>query len=330
MILSFEQCCSIIEEQIIKTIQDFRILESPDGLYEPIDYVMKAGGKRVRPALALMACNIFSDDIEKSFTPALALEIFHNFTLLHDDLMDKADVRRNRQTVHKRWNNNTAILSGDAMMILAYRHMCRATPDILPALLDTFNRAALQVCEGQQYDMDFERRVDVSIGEYLNMIRLKTAALIAASLKTGAICGGASVENMEALYLFGVSLGISFQIQDDWLDLYADPDVFGKNTGGDIISAKKTFLLITALERADENKRSELTALLHNKTISANDKIIGVKAIYDRLEVSDAAQKAVTEYYQQALTHLQAVEIADSTRIKNIKNLAEKLLKREK
>ena len=327
MVLSFEQCGTIIEEQL-KRLSIGNLL--PSGLYEPVDYIMSAGGKRLRPALALMACNLFSDDIENALMPAIALETFHNFTLIHDDLMDNADVRRNYPTVHKRWNVNTAILSGDAMMILAYRYICRSNPDILPALLDTFNCAALQVCEGQQYDMDFEQRPDVTIDEYLNMIHLKTAVLLATCLKTGAICGGADCKNIEALYSFGISLGMSFEIQDDWLDLYADPDVFGKATGGDIISGKKTFLLITALERADEKNRSELTALLNDKTISANNKINGVKAIYDRFEVSDTAQKAVTEYWRQAVAHLQDVVIAERARMGNIELLAEKLLKREK
>ena len=327
MILSFEQCGSIIEEQLNLLSIGSR---TPAGLYEPIDYVMAAGGKRVRPALALMACNIFIDDIEKALKPALALEIFHNFTLLHDDLMDNAVVRRNRPTVHKRWNNNTAILSGDAMMILAYRHMNSAHQDILHELIDTLNCAALQVCEGQQYDMDFERRANVTIPEYLNMIRLKTAVLLAACLKAGAICGGANSENVETLYRFGISLGMSFQIQDDWLDLYADPDVFGKAIGGDVISGKKTFLLITALEKADEKTRKELYELIDDKKIAANKKINAVKNIYARLEVSDAAQKAAAEYYQQAMKHLRDVNIPDKSRIASMEMFVEKLLRREK
>ena len=187
--LSFEQCRTIIEEQLSMLSIGRRM---PAGLYKPVEHVMSAGGKRVRPALTLMACNIFSDDIKNALIPSVALEIFHNFTLMHDDLMDNANVRRNRITVHKRWNNNTAILSGDAMMILAYLHMCGTQQDILPVLLETFNRAALEVCEGQQYDMDFEKRDKISIEEYINMIRLKTAGLFAACLKTGAICGGAN------------------------------------------------------------------------------------------------------------------------------------------
>jgi len=265
---SFEYYMTTIEEELKRLAIGRKI---PAGLYEPIDYVMAAGGKRVRPVLTLMACHLFSDDIGKAVTPALALEIFHNFTLLHDDLMDHADVRRNRPTVHKRWNESAAILSGDAMLILAYRLMCRAQSEILPELLDVFTQTALEVCEGQQYDMDFEQRSDVCIDEYLQMIRLKTAVLLAASLKIGAICGGATRENIESLDRFGISLGLTFQIQDDWLDVYADPDVFGKAIGGDILTGKKTFLLLTAFEKADETTRTKLIALLNHPTLSADE-----------------------------------------------------------
>ena len=327
MILSFEQCCSIIEEQLNQLSIG---IKTPAGLYEPIDYVMAVGGKRVRPVLTLMACNLFDDDIEKALMPALALEIFHNFTLLHDDLMDNADVRRNRPTVHKRWNLNAAILSGDAMMILAYKYMCNAKPEIIPYLLDTFTNAALKVCEGQQYDMDFEQRTDVTIDEYVQMIRLKTAVLLAACLKIGAICGRANSANCELLYNFGISLGLSFQIQDDWLDVYADPNIFGKTIGGDILSRKKTFLLLTAFERADAKTRDELNKLLYDNKITADEKINGVRTIYDRLEVSDAARQTMNKYYNQAMSYLNEVIISDKFRMTGLKLFAEKLLNREK
>jgi len=324
---SLEQCRSLIEEHLKQLAIGSK---TPAGLYEPIEYVMAAGGKRVRPALTLVACNLFSDDISKALMPALALEIFHNFTLLHDDLMDHADVRRNRPTVHKRWNESTAILSGDAMMILAYQYICRAQPEILPALLDIFTRTALEVCEGQQYDMDFEQRADVSIDEYLHMIRLKTAVLLAACLKTGAICGGANAANCESLYRLGISLGITFQIQDDWLDVYADPDVFGKAIGSDILSGKKTFLLLTALERADGKTHGKITALLNDQKIPADEKINSVKTIYNRMEVSDAAQQAMNKYYQQAMLHLWNVTLPDPSRKAILEGFAVQLLKREK
>ncbi|MDR1171829.1 MAG: polyprenyl synthetase family protein [Bacteroidales bacterium] len=323
---TLEQCSSLIEEQLKQLAIGSKI---PAGLYEPMDYMMAAGGKRVRPVLALMACNLFADDMEKALMPAIALEVFHNFTLLHDDVMDNADVRRNRPTVHKRWNESTAILSGDAMMILAYRYMCQAQPEILPVLLDTFTRTALEVCEGQQYDMDFEQRANVSINEYLHMIRLKTAVLLAACLKTGAICGGSDAANAESLYRFGISLGLTFQIQDDWLDVYADPDVFGKAIGGDILSGKKTYLLLTAFEKADDKTRAELSALLNNK-MPAGDKINSVKAIYDCLGVSDAARQAMDGYYRQAMSHLREVVVPDESRKIVLEKFAAKLLKREK
>jgi geranylgeranyl diphosphate synthase type II len=324
---SFEQCIALVEEQLKHLNIGSR---TPAGLYEPIDYVMAAGGKRVRPALTLMACNLFDDGIELALMPAIALEIFHNFTLLHDDLMDNADVRRNRPAVHKQWNRNTAILSGDAMMILADNYMCRAKSEILPVLLDTFTRTALEVCEGQQYDMDFEHRSDVTIDEYLNMIRLKTAVLLAACLKTGAICGGANPANCEALYSFGLSLGISFQIQDDWLDVYADPEMFGKAIGGDILNRKKTFLLLTAFERADERTRKDLNRLLCDAEITSEEKIKEVKDIYEQLEVGDAARQTIDNYYRQTVSYLREVNIPDKTRKAGLELLAEKLLNRVK
>ena len=324
---SLEQYNTLIEEQLEKLAIGNKI---PSGLYAPIDYVMASGGKRVRPTLTLMACHLFSDDISQAVMPALALEFFHNFTLLHDDLMDNADVRRNRPTVHKRWNERTAILSGDAMMILACQCMCRAKAEILPELLDTFTRTALEVCEGQQYDMDFEKRTEVSVDEYLHMIRLKTAVLLAACLKTGAICGGADAEYAESLYRFGISLGLTFQIQDDWLDVYADPDVFGKATGGDILSGKKTYLLLTAFEKADSKTRDELNRLPDDQKISAGEKISRVKAIYVCLGVSDSARKAMDGYYQQAMLHLRDVVLPDESRKTPLEKLAIKLLNREK
>ena len=322
-----DQCTSLIDEQFKQLAVGH---QAPAGLYDPIDYVMAAGGKRVRPVLTLMGCNLFNDEIGNALMPAVALEVFHNFTLMHDDVMDRADVRRNRPTVHKRWNENTAILSGDAMLILAYRYMCRAQPEILPVLLDTFTRTALEVCEGQQYDMDFEQRTNVSIDEYLHMIRLKTAVLLAACLKTGAICGGANAANAESLYRFGLSLGLAFQIQDDWLDVYADPDVFGKAIGGDILSGKKTYLLLTAFEKADSKTRDELNELLDNQTISADQKISRVKAIYDRLDVSDSASETMNRYYQQAFSHFREVVLPDESRKAPLEAFAVKLFNRKK
>ncbi len=327
MTYSIEQCNSFIEEQL-KSLHIGQ--KKPSSLYEPIVYALEAGGKRIRPTLVLTACSLFGDHIRQAVMPAIAIEIFHNFTLLHDDVMDKADVRRNRPTVHKQWSENTAILSGDAMMILAYEYMCQANPDILPALLEIFNRTALEVCEGQQYDMDFEQRTDVSINEYLHMIKLKTAVLLAAGLKIGALCGGANKQSAEELYQFGILLGMTFQIQDDWLDVYADPEVFGKATGNDILSGKKTYLLLTAFEKADEKIRHTLTTLLQDTSMLPDDKIHRVKEIYDRLDVSAIAQQAMDGYYQQAMTYLQMTPLPDASGREALKTLAETLLKRKK
>jgi len=325
--INLDRYYSFIEEQLKQLSIGSK---TPAGLYEPVEYVMSAGGKRVRPVLVLMACNLFDDDIGKALIPAIALEFFHNFTLLHDDLMDKADVRRNHPTVHKCWNENTAILSGDAMMILAYSYMCQAQPDILPVLLDTFTKTALKICEGQQYDMDFEQRTDVSIDEYLHMIRLKTAVLLAACLKTGAICGGSDAANAESLYQFGICLGLTFQIQDDWLDVYADSAVFGKAIGGDILCGKKTYLLLTAFERADQKIRNELIVLLNDQQMPADEKINRVKTIYNRLDVNDAARQAMDRYYHQAMSHFRDVKIPDKSRKAGLEKFAASLLKREK
>jgi len=324
---TLEQYSVLIEEQL-KQLSIGR--KMPSGLYEPIQYVMAVGGKRVRPVLVLMACKLFDDNVGKALMPAIALEFFHNFTLLHDDVMDNADVRRNRPTVHKRWNENTAILSGDAMLILAYQYMCQASSDVLPVLLDMFNHTALEVCEGQQFDMDFEQRTDVSIDEYLYMIRLKTAVLLAACLKTGAICGGSDIANVESLYQFGISLGLTFQIHDDWLDVYADPDVFGKTIGGDILCGKKTYLLLMAFDRADQKIRNELNTLLFDQKMPSNEKINRVKAIYDYLGVNNAAHQAMDEYYQQAMSHLRNVTVQDKSRKADLENFATSLLRREK
>ena len=327
MIYSVEQCGALIEKKLTElSVGQNR----PANLYEPIDYAMSAGGKRIRPALALLACNLFDQNPERALMPAVALEIFHNFTLLHDDVMDKADIRRNRPTVHKRWSENTAILSGDAMMILAYQYLCCAEPRVLPALLDVFSRTALEVCEGQQYDMDFERRADVSIDEYMRMIRLKTAVLLAGSLKIGALCGNADEQNSEALYQFGISLGLTFQIQDDWLDVYSDPKTFGKAVGGDILTGKKTYLLLTAFEKADAQTKRLLHSLLHDNEMPDEEKISRVKAVYDRLHAGDIARQAMEKHYSEAMSRLQEVRLSDSSRKSELEKLATQLLRREK
>ena len=219
---------------------------TPKGLYDPIEYVLSLGGKRIRPVLMLMAYNLYKDDVSTVMSQAVALETYHNYTLLHDDLMDRSDMRRGKATVHKVWNENTAILSGDAMLVLAYQFLTRNTPAHLDEILGLFSQTALEICEGQQFDMEFETRENVTADEYIEMIRLKTAVLLAASLKIGAILAGASTADADALYTFGMQIGIAFQLKDDFLDVYGNPELFGKNIGGDILCNKKTFMLIKA------------------------------------------------------------------------------------
>ena len=239
----------------------------PETIYAPIKYVLSLGGKRIRPVLMLLAYNLFKDDPESILMPACALETYHNYTLLHDDLMDNADVRRGQPTVHRKWDANTAILSGDSMLVVAYQRIAQVEPSKLQPVLSLFTETALEIGEGQQYDMDFEQRNDVTEEEYIEMIRLKTSVLLACAVKIGAILGGASDEDAERLYKFGEQMGLAFQLQDDLLDVYGDPKVFGKAIGGDITSNKKTYMLINALQRADESQRAELEHWISNKRL---------------------------------------------------------------
>ena len=245
-------------EKINTYLQEMPYSRPPKGLYDPIEYELSLGGKRIRPVLMLMAYNLYKEDVETILPQAAGLETYHNHTLLHDDVMDKADMRRNKPTVHRVWSENAAILSGDAMLILAYRLMAECPEVKLKEVLDIFTRTTMEICEGQQWDMEFETRLDVTVDEYIEMIRLKTSVLLAAALKIGACLAGASKEDADLLYDFGVSMGLAFQLQDDWLDVYGDPKVFGKNIGGDILCNKKTYMLITALAQADEEHKVEL------------------------------------------------------------------------
>src|ERR1700749_4957706 len=256
----------------------------PAELYEPIKYILSLGGKRMRPALLLMACDLFGGDVQKAIPPALAIEVFHNFTLMHDDIMDKAPLRRGNITVHERWNKNVGILSGDVMLIEGYKLMMQVDEHLLRPILNIFNETAVGVCEGQQIDMEFETRNDVDIDEYITMIRLKTAVVLGGALKIGALIGGADTKNAGLIHAFGEQLGIAFQLQDDILDVYGNPEKFGKQVGGDIIANKKTYLLLKALELADETQSTELKKWL---TTTSNDqkKVSAVTAIYDELQV---------------------------------------------
>ena len=263
----------------------------PQGLYEPIAYELSLGGKRIRPVLMLMAYNLYQDNVDAILSQAAGLETYHNHTLLHDDVMDKADMRRNKPTVHNVWNENTAILSGDAMLILAYRLMADCPKDKLADVLRVFTETTMEICEGQQWDMEFETRMDVKVEEYIEMIRLKTSVLLAAALKIGAMLGGASDEDAQKLYDFGVKIGLAFQLQDDWLDVYGDPKVFGKNIGGDILCNKKTYMLITALEEADEEQRAVLESWLAAHDYVPAEKIASVTALYNEIGVGKRCQE---------------------------------------
>ena len=263
----------------------------PQGLYEPIAYELSLGGKRIRPVLMLMAYNLYQDNVDAILSQAAGLETYHNHTLLHDDVMDKADMRRNKPTVHNVWNENTAILSGDAMLILAYRLMADCPKDKLAEVLHVFTETTMEICEGQQWDMEFETRMDVKVEEYIEMIRLKTSVLLAAALKIGAMLGGASDEDAQKLYDFGVKIGLAFQLQDDWLDVYGDPKVFGKNIGGDILCNKKTYMLITALEEANEEQRAVLESWLAAHDYVPAEKIAAVTALYNEIGVGKRCQE---------------------------------------
>ncbi|MDR1258130.1 MAG: polyprenyl synthetase family protein [Tannerellaceae bacterium] len=309
-------------------ISQLRFNKSPNSLYVPIEYILSLGGKRIRPALTLVACNIYSDTIEPSIAPALCLEVFHNFTLLHDDLMDQADKRRNKSTVHKLWGENTAILSGDAMLIAAYRLIADSSPMHLKELLDLFTATALDICGGQQYDMEFEVRTDVTEAEYLKMIHLKTAILIACSLKMGAITGGASKEDARHLYQYGLCIGMAFQLQDDLLDVYGDTHTFGKNIGGDILCDKKTFLLIHALTHASAEQKREMYQYLEQKTLDPLRKIETFRRIYDELGLKEITLSRIEAFYDEALSNLKQLN-APEERLTVLKETGKILLHRK-
>src|SRR6202012_4190782 len=274
-----------LQALISNSVDELKFPEYPGQLYEPISYILSLGGKRMRPALLLMACELFGGDVNKAISPALAIEVFHNFTLMHDDIMDNAPIRRGKTPVHERWNKNVAILSGDVMLIEGYKLMMQVDNSILRHVMDIFNETAVGVCEGQQLDMEFETRQVVDINEYINMIRLKTAVVLGGALKIGALIGGASTADATLLSDFGVQLGVAFQLQDDILDVYGDPEKFGKQVGGDIISNKKTYLLIKARELAKDHYSAALTDLLNNKQLDNDEKVNAVTDIYNSLNI---------------------------------------------
>lgn len=283
----------------------------PMSLYDPVKYVLSMGGKRIRPSLMLMAYNLYKDDPESILPAACAIETYHNYTLLHDDLMDNADMRRGHATVHVKWNANTAILSGDSMLVLAFRHMMQCRGDRLRDVLDLFVETALEIGEGQQYDMDFEKRTDVTEAEYIEMIRLKTSVLLACSLKIGAMLADAPDADADNLYKFGEQVGLAFQLQDDYLDVYGDPAVFGKAIGGDILCNKKTYMLINAFNRAGTAQRKELERWVTADSFDPKEKIAAVTAIYDELGIDRLAADKIKYYFDQSRKYLAAVSVPE-------------------
>jgi geranylgeranyl diphosphate synthase, type II len=304
----FQQC---ISEALDNFCRQNKL--QPAELYEPINYILTLGGKRMRPLMTLVACDAFDGQVENAINAAVAIELFHNFSLIHDDIMDKAPVRRNKPTVHEKWNSNIAILSGDAMLVRAYQLIAATPHPYTDQALHVFSNSAIQVCEGQQLDMNYENVKQISIEQYLRMIELKTAVLLAASLKIGAIIGNASSDNAAHIYTFGISAGIAFQLQDDILDVYSDEEKFGKQKGGDIITNKKTYLLIKALELANPSTLKELNSWIYNPLAdNATKKVKAVTEIYNLLDVKTLAESELHIHYQSAITALDKINIADS------------------
>jgi len=300
----------------------------PQSLYEPVKYVLSIGGKRVRPVLMLLAYNLYKEDPERILMPACALETYHNYTLLHDDLMDNADVRRGLPTVHRKWDANTAILSGDSMLVLAYHRMLQCDADKQPQVMSLFTETALEIGEGQQYDMEFENRDDVTEEEYIEMIRLKTSVLLACAMKIGGILAGASAEDVDNLYKFGEQVGLAFQLQDDLLDVYGDPKVFGKAVGGDITCNKKTYMLINAFQRANSEQRAELERWVSAKDFDRQEKVAAVTEIYNQIGIRHICEEKINYYFEESKKYLAKINVADERKQTLLQYTAE-MMKRE-
>lgn len=322
--LNSNELLQMVNERLVHIAEG----RTPESLYEPIKYVLSIGGKRIRPILMLLAYNMYKDDPQHILSTACALETYHNYTLLHDDLMDKADLRRGHITVHKRWDDNTAILSGDSMLVLAYQQMLQCDSDKLKPVLDLFSETALQIGEGQQYDMDFEQRNDVTEEEYIEMIRLKTSVLLACAVKMGAILAGAPQADADLLYKFGEQVGLAFQLQDDFLDVYGDTRVFGKAIGGDITSNKKTYMLINALNRANDEQRQELMHWITATDFDRDEKVQAVTRLYNEIGIDRLAQERIAYYFKQAQKHLDAVSLPDD-RKQELRRYAADMMHRE-
>ncbi len=313
--------------EISKELNEVGFQQEPKSLYQPAEYLLSLGGKRLRPLLVLLGCGAFSDP-KKAMSQALAVEVFHNFSLMHDDIMDEAPLRRGHKTVHEKWGLNTAILSGDAMLVKSYQLLSQADNTVLPELLSLFNTTAMQVCEGQQYDMDFEKRESVTEQEYIQMIQLKTSVLLGCALQMGAIVGGASKADAEHLYQFGLLLGTSFQIKDDWLDCFGAPEKVGKQVGGDILANKKTLLLIHALQVAKGQEKDQLLKWLSETDFTPEHKIVEVKNLYKTLKVDDYANVQMNAFYTEAISHVDQLSISDSAK-QEFLNFAKWILGRE-
>ncbi len=298
-----------LRKKIDERIDQLDFSRSPRELYEPISYTLGLGGKRLRPALCLLACDLVGGEVEAALNPAIGIEIFHNFTLLHDDIMDKAPIRRGKETVHIRWNPNAAILSGDTMMALAYEYIMKAPEHLLSQVFSTFNKTAIEVCEGQQYDMNFETAMNIGIADYMEMIRLKTAVLLAGSLKIGALIGGADESVANELYAFGENIGIAFQLKDDLLDVFSEEEKFGKTTGGDIITNKKTYLYLKAFELAGPQQHEQLLKLFSDEYISPEEKVSRVTEIYESLSIKRHTEEQIDHYYKKAMAALHKIQL---------------------
>lgn len=319
-------------DEILKMVNEFldhlSYDRKPESLYEPIKYVLSMGGKRIRPTLMLLAYNLYKENPEDILMNACALETYHNYTLLHDDLMDNADMRRGHLTVHKKWNDNTAILSGDSMLVLAFQRMMQCDTKHLKDILDLFTVTALEIGEGQQYDMEFETRNDVKEEEYIEMIRLKTSVLLACALKIGAILADASAEDADNLYKFGEQIGLAFQLQDDYLDVYGDSKVFGKEIGGDITSNKKTYMLINAFNKANDAQRKELTRWVSARDFDRNEKVYAVTRLYNEIGIDQLAQDKIAYYFGQSKKFLDAVNVPEEKK-EELRKYAQKMMKRQ-
>ncbi|MCL2026936.1 MAG: polyprenyl synthetase family protein [Bacteroidales bacterium] len=315
-------------EKIQYVIDTEVISKQPNLLYDPIVYSLSQGGKRIRPLLTLMGCELFGGNVEKALYPAVGVEIFHNFTLLHDDIMDQAPIRRGQPTVYKKWNENTAILSGDAMFAMAYDFLIRTDSNFVQRIIQAFNRVAIGVCEGQQYDLDFETQDHVTISEYVNMIRLKTSVLLGGALEIGGIIGHATDSDLKHLYAFGENIGLAFQLQDDWLDAYSDVEKFGKIHGGDIAVNKKTFLYLKALELANDEQSGQLKHYFSSTNFDEKEKFNAVLSIYNDLDISQHTKSEMQKYQDIAMKSLSSVLVSEQAK-QPLKTLAENLLIRQ-